>query len=55
MIGLFILLILTPKPYHDSGISTLISHAGLVESRSAFEEDFYPAVKKIDYQGFVRE
>ena len=55
MIGLFTLLMFSPKSYHDSAISALSARAGLVQSKSAYEEDFYPALKAIDYQGFIRE
>lgn len=55
MIGLFTVLMFSPKSYHDSAISTLSARAGLVQSKSAYEEDFYPALKAINYQGFVRE
>jgi len=51
MIGIFSALMLVPKSYHDNGVF----HAGVVQSKSAYEEDFYPALKTIDYQGFVRE
>lgn len=55
MIVLFSLFIFTAKDSFDSGISRLISHAGLVKSTSTYEEDFYPALKAIDYQGFIHE
>ncbi len=52
---LFSTLMFSPKSYHDSDVSALISRSGLVESKSAYEEDFYPALKAIHYQGFIRE
>ncbi len=55
MIMLFSTLMFSPKSYHDSDVSALISRSGLVESKSAYEEDFYPALKAIHYQGFIRE
>jgi len=45
----------SPKTYHDSGISLLTSSWSLVESKSIYEEAFYPALKAINYQGFVHE
>ncbi len=51
MIGIFTLIMIAPKPYHDRAAL----RAGLVESKFIYEEDFYPALKAIDYQGFVRE
>ncbi len=51
MIGIFIFVLISPKPYHD----TPTLRQGLAESHAPYEGTFYPDLDAIDYQGFVRE
>jgi len=51
MIVLFIMILFSPKRYHDIPAF----RAGLMESKSIYEGDIYPTIQAIDYQGFVHE